>query len=620
MNKAVMLCAGRGSRLGTLTNKKPKPLIEVNSLSIIENTVHHLINANYKELIIVIGYKGEQIIQKIKKYEDVIDIKYITNTVWDQTNNIYSLWLARHELESNSVTIIEGDIYFKEDLVRTLEGLNDSQNYILVSKLNNLLEGAYIEKGIDDYAVSFHSTKNREMNPVLNPLKTVNIYKLSADFNTYLVHILNEEINKGNINIYYEDCFIKANEEGWKFKAIEVSSNSWFEIDNAYDLSISEYKFSDSQEQHEILKTQHGGYWRYPMNDFALIYNFHFPPKDLKQKLKDRFEDIMLNYPSSTSNIEKYLGLFLEINPKKIVLANGVSEIIKKLPQMFPNKVVLPEPSFNEYANSFESENVVSCRLKEENEFEVDTNSIIRLIQNEEAQAVVLISPDNPSGKLISKEKIIEIYKHTEKQNTILIIDESFIDFSNKRESDTFLNDLDQFPRILLLKSMSKTFGIGGLRLGYAASSNNQLLEALRSLLPIWNINGFAEEFVLNLHQYKEEYLTSCEIVRKETNNLLLGLKKIKGLKVFDTESNFILCKIENSLLTANKLALMLLETDNIYIKECSGKSMQNSAYFFRVSSRTKEENERLLKALDLIITREFVLNRSTKYDQSFVR
>jgi len=607
MKKAIMLCAGRGSRLGTLSEEIPKPLLKVNKISIIENTINNLIDYHYDEVVIIIGYKGYKIMQELEKYREKIKIKYITNDIWDKTNNIYSLWLARHELNS-SVTLIEGDIFFTKELMNHLVQLENSKNYILVSPLTNLLEGTYIEKDLENKIVQFHSTKNKTCSTIEKPYKTVNIYKFSEEFNGYLVEQLENEIQNGNINSYYEDIFVKDAKNNLNLLACEIPATCWFEIDNAYDLGIGEYQFANMSKQHQILKQQHGGYWRYPIKDAALIYNFHFPPEELKEKMKSRFDDLLLNYPSNSKTIEKYLSLFLGVNAEYLLMANGVSELIKILPQLFSGNVLLLDPSFNEYSNAFKEGDICSYKLLEEKEFKPDVHKIIDIAKEKNIQALVLITPDNPTGKSISKQDILKVYSETEAQGTIIIVDESFIDFSNESESKTLLNDLNNYPRILILKSMSKTFGIGGLRLGFAASSNEELLNNIRKKMPIWNINSFAEEFIMNLPQYKKSYFESCQIVRKETDELVDSLKDIQELKVFDTDSNFVLCKIKNKQITANDLAAKLLINHNIYIKECSGKSIMDAIYFFRVSSRNQKDNEILVNSLKKVLQDEQVL------------
>ncbi|MGB8954569.1 MAG: histidinol-phosphate transaminase, partial [Tumebacillaceae bacterium] len=287
----------------------------------------------------------------------------------------------------------------------------------------------------------------------------------------------------------------------------------------------------------------------------------------------------------------------LGIDKNHLVIGNGVAEFIKALPRVFKGRVVNVEPSFNEYAACF-GERTIPFSVDESNNYDLDMDALIDVVHSEQPEAVVIITPNNPTGRLVSKEDLIKLYEETEALGTILIVDESFLDFSSQREEATFLGSLEEYPRILIFRSMSKTFGIGGLRLGYGATANLEVLGALRSEMPIWNINGFAEEFLLNLPQYNDEYLQSCDNVRRDTDELVEGLRTLGDLTVYDTESNFIMCKVHEKRFTANQIARRLLEKHAIYVKECSGKDMQDAAYFFRLSARTSAENKRLIEAM----------------------
>lgn len=598
MQKAVLLCAGRGKRMGSLTNDKPKPLVEVNGVPILENAVQKLIQANYKSLVIVIGYQAKQIIDTLKPYEDQIQITYIHNDKWDITNNIYSLWLAKEELKED-FTLLEADLFIGSTVLNTLSEVSNNNNYVLVSPLNNLMEGNCVEIDEEGKIINFDSTKNDDFTYSNNKLKTLNIYRFNSSFSQRMIKILNEEISIGNTNIYYEEVFKKLHsEEGIEFHTLTLPANTWYEIDNMYDLKIGEFQFS-KENKLDILKNQHGGYWRYPITDHALIYNFHFPPDDMKKKIQSRFDDLLLNYPSSSKFIINYLSDFLNLSKEQLVLTNGVSEIIKVLPHIFEGHVGLIEPSFNEYSNSL-GEKAKTFYVEELNDFTINFNRLIQFVHKEKLSAIVIVTPDNPTGKTHDKNDLLKLYNETEELDLNIIVDESFIDFSDNADDTTFLNELNLYPRITVLKSMSKTFGIGGLRLGYAASSNSLFLEKLKKEIPIWNINGFAEEFILNLTSYNEEYKESCLIVRRETDLLYEELKNINDLKVFPTDSNFILCKILDENITSNDLANYLLNNFNIYIKECSGKKMDQSEFFFRVSSRTLEDNIKLVDGITL--------------------
>lgn len=595
MEKAIILCAGRGKRLGPLTESTPKPLVEVNGISIFENTIKNLIEANYKELVVVVGYQKEKFNSTIKKYEEEINFKVIENNQWESKNNIYSLWLAKDEMKTN-FTLIEGDFYFKSSILEVLNEESTLNNTLLISPLTNLMEGLCVEDSIDNMVYKFLDTKKNQHKTSKSPFKVANIFNISKTLAEFMIKEMEKEINQGNVSVGYEYTFNAALDNKIIFNTIKIPSDEWYEIDNAYDLNIAEYQFSPNK--YEQLNTKHGGFWRFPLKDFSLIYNFYFPPESLKQNMIERFDSLLLNYPSTLSIITKYLARFLKINDDYLAVSNGTSEIMKILPNIFTGKVILTEPSFNEYKNCFKNNQSIIFELKEEDNFDINILDLINVLEKEEPEVLILNSPNNPTGRLIKKEDIISIYRATKELNTLIILDESFLDFSIQRVNGSFMHILEEYPRVIILKSMSKTFGIGGIRLGYAATANIEILSKIKESLPIWNINSFAEELILNLSAFEEEYMLSCKKVREDTDDLLNQLKEINQLKVFDTDANFIICKILNKDISAVLFSETLLENKGCYIKECSGKDMKDSNYFIRISSRKKEENIKLVEAI----------------------
>lgn len=592
---AIILCAGRGRRLGALTDEQPKPLVQVNGVSMLDNAVQNLIKTGYRRVTVVVGYQAQKIKEALKGYRCQIDIHLINNPQWETTNNIFSLYLARNELQGDT-TLLEGDIFFDVSVLKSLNDQPAWSNVGAVSELTVMMEGAFVTAAENGQVEGFFSTKAGDHHAVPRPLKTVNLYRLSADYCFFLQKQLMDKIRAGQTDIYYEHLFQDALNNSYTFQTVEVPATKWIEIDNAFDLALGEYQFSDNQ--HDQLKRQHGGYWRYPITDFSLIYNLHFPPRELKEKIYQRFDQIMLNYPANQRLFIGHIAHFLGVDSNHLVIGNGVSEFIKALPRVIPGRVINVEPSFNEYAACFNEANVIPFRLTEENNFNLDVNALLEVVHQEKPKAVIIITPNNPTGRLVSKEEIVKFYRGTETLGTLLIVDESFLDFSDQRDTSSFLGNLKEYPRIVVFRSMSKTFGIGGLRLGYGATANFEFLNALRNEMPIWNINGFAEEFLLNLPQYRNEYVQSCKKIRCDTDALVEGLRMLDELFVYDTDSNFIMCKIKNRNFTSNQISRRLLDKHNIYIKECSGKDMKDATYFFRLSCRTSEENQRLIAAM----------------------
>lgn len=602
MKKAIVLAAGMGSRLGRASDSTPKPLTEVNGLSILANALNILVEAGYQEVVVVIGYKGLKIRAFVAALELPVTVRFIENAEWATTNNLYSLYLASHELEGEEgVTLLEGDIFFRASVITALDAQSGRECLAVVSPLTPLMEGTFAEVDAHGLIRQFGSSKADDHLTADRPLKTANIYYLSAQFcKKYLIGELERNVRNNRLNDYYEVTFKTACTQGMGFKAIEVDPGTWIEIDNLYDLRIASYQFSEHK--HALLSSQHGGYWRFPVTDHALIYNLHFPPAGLKKLMVDRFADIALNYPASAGASLPLLSDFLGVPTENLVIANGVSEIIRLMPRLFGGNLLVFEPSFNEFANAFPVERVTTIRLTAQNQFALDIEHTLRVIEQQKPSAIVLVTPNNPTGGLIPKDTILELYRRTRDQAPYLIVDESFLDFSGDARDQSLLHDLLVLPRIIVLRSMSKTFGIGGLRLGYAASADQDWLDALRKELPIWNINGFAEEFMLNLPQYRKEYAASCAQVRSETDDLVAQLREIEAFEVFATASNFVLCRLQPGYPSAPELAALLVDDFSIFIKECSGKVMDDADRYLRISSRNREQNDRLIDALKHVL------------------
>lgn len=602
MKKAIVLAAGMGSRLGRASDSIPKPLTEVNGLSILGNALNILVDAGYQEVVLVIGYKGLKIRAFVAALELPVTVRFIENTEWATTNNLYSLYLACDELAGeDGVTLLEGDIFFRASVITALDAQSGRDCLAVVSPLTPLMEGTFAEVDAHGLIRRLGSSKADDHLTADRPLKTANIYYLSADFcKNYLIGELGRNVKDNRVNDYYEVTFKTACAQGMGFRVIEVDPGTWIEIDNLYDLRIASYQFSEHK--HALLASQHGGYWRFPVTDHALIYNLHFPPAGLKKLMVDRFADIALNYPASAGASLPLLSDFLGVPTENLVIANGVSEIIRLLPRLFSGNVLVFEPSFNEFASAIPAERVTTVRLTAKNQFALDIEHTLRVVEQQRPEAIVLVTPNNPTGGLIPKETILELYARTQDQAPYLIVDESFLDFAGDASDQSVLHDLLAFPRIIVLRSMSKTFGIGGLRLGYAASADQRWLDALRKELPIWNINGFAEEFMLNLPQYRKEYAASCTQVRRETDDLVMQLREIEALEVFATASNFVLCRLRPGYPSAPELAVLLVDDFSIFIKECSGKVMDDADRYLRISSRNREQNDRLIDALKHVL------------------
>ncbi|NHB90052.1 aminotransferase class I/II-fold pyridoxal phosphate-dependent enzyme [Photorhabdus tasmaniensis] len=592
----ILLCAGRGSRLSTRTSNKPKPLVETNQISFIDNALKNIESIGIKKVIIVVGYKNDVLMSHIEQKTYNLDIEFINSEKWESTNNLYSLYLARNWIKQDTL-ILEGDIFFTKKCLETVM-LRAGDLNVLVSPLSGNMEGTYAK--IDkDNIIALNSTKDIDYQVEDGQYKTVNIYHIcSANFAEYVNKELENYVNNGLTGLYYEDIFKKSLLDNVaEFKASIVDHSQWYEVDNTYDLAICD--FISSNNKLDLVQNRHGGYWRYPIIDFALIYNFNFPPKKLKDEMKNNFDEILLNYPGGNRLVEYALSEFLGVEKTKLCISNGAAEIIKRLPEIYTGKVLVTVPSFNEYANCFGKDRTIFSYSKESRNFKIDVDELLMLAKEEKPSVVVIESPNNPTGKLTPINSLLYLAGELLTLNIDLIVDESFLDFSKMRD-DTMLMHLDHYKNLSVIRSMSKTFGIGGIRIGYMATENQALLAKVRSVLPIWNINGFAEEFLLRLPQYRENYKLSCEQVMIDTLKLQQALNSIEGITAYETDSNFVYCKFHVS--DAKMISRLLLDIHGVYIKECSGKGNADSDLYCRVSCRTQSDNEILIRSLRMVM------------------
>lgn len=240
--KAVILAAGMGTRLNPLTDKRPKCLIEVNGESILKTGLRHLSHLGIEETVIVVGYAKEQIMDEIGYEFNSMKISYIENNIFDKTNNMYSLWLARGYLEAGCI-LIEGDVVFEEEIVSKLQKSDENKSYWLVDKFSKEMDGCMIKTKNDGHihAIQIIRSKLTDLEP--NSFKSVGILKITPEFGKHLSQWLSRSVKDGDVNIYY-DLVISENINSYPVYALDVNGSMWFEIDDIHDLRKAETLFS----------------------------------------------------------------------------------------------------------------------------------------------------------------------------------------------------------------------------------------------------------------------------------------------------------------------------------------------------------------------------------------
>lgn len=358
------------------------------------------------------------------------------------------------------------------------------------------------------------------------------------------------------------------------------------------------------EQQFDAIECQHGGYWRHDFIDHAYLYNLYFPPERFFTQLTSQIHELVLNYPVAQNVLAGLVGTLIDQAPERIVVGNGAAELIKIVSGHLARKLIVPVPSFNEYANAAPTENVIEFALDAPS-FQLDVDQFAAEAIRHQADIAVVVSPNNPTSLLVPKADLLRLVDKLAAHDCMLIVDESFIDFARDRDQETLEGDIAKYPNLAIFKSMSKAYGICGLRIGYMLTANTLFADQVREGLHIWNLNGFAETFLVHAPEYQQEFLASCDRVRADRDQFYQDLCAIDGLTVYRPDANYIFCRLPDHAPSGPEVARRLFVDHNIYIKHCKGKTMPESDRYLRIASRTQAENKVVAAALDAMVVSE---------------
>lgn len=590
-----------GRRLGEFTANNTKCMLAVNGVRLIDRMLHQLENLSLSRIVIVTGYEGQNLKNYILKNYPSKTIVFVDNPVYDKTNNIYSLWLARGFMAEEETLLLESDLIFEDNVLKTAVE-SGYQNCALVSKYETWMDGTMVRINDDNDIVNFIPKKDFKYSDTDSYYKTVNIYKFSRQFivNHYLP-FLEAYIKVLGENEYYEQVLrVITLIDNCGIKALPITGMNWYEIDDVQDLRIAETIFATPEERLKKIQNSYGGYWRYPgLLDFCYLVNPYFPRKRMVDELKANFEPLLRDYPSGMGINSLLAGKYFGIRQEYIVVGNGAAELIKNLMETSSGKIGVTYPTFEEYPNRLSEESIVKFHPYND-DFSYDTNDLIEFFNDKDISMLIVVNPDNPSGNFIPKDKIEELAFWCEKKNIRLVVDESFVDFADNGEEQTLIkNDvLELHPTMCVMKSISKSYGIPGLRLGVLASADKELIATMKKGVAIWNINSFAEFYMQIYGKYEKDYERSCKKFREEREIFEKELRQIPYIRVIKSQANYFLCEIMDKY-TSRDLTLKLLTDYNILIKDCSTKKgFPKGHQYIRLAIRDRKDNSTLVKAL----------------------
>ncbi len=599
--QAIVLAAGMGKRLGDLTKQNTKCMVEVNGVKLIDRMIGQLAQFNLSRIIIVVGFQGEKLIRHIgDRYTKQVQIEFIENPIYDKTNNIYSLALAKEKMCEDDTLLLESDLIFETNILEMLIRHEES-NLALVAKYESWMDGTMVTLDDDRNIVNFVPKQAFRYEDVDNYYKTVNIYKFSKEFsrNEY-VPFLEAYCKVMGSNEYYEQVLrVITMLRTSTLKALPINNEKWYEIDDVQDLDIASTIFSDGSTKYHEYHKRYGGFWRFPqLLDYCYLVNPFFPTQRMKDELRANFDTLLAEYPSGMFVNSLLAGKYFGIRQDYVVVGNGAAELIKVvMEQHAGDKVGVVFPTFDEYPNRLQPEQIVAFVPQNEN-FTYSANDLMEFFQNKNLSLLLLLNPDNPSGNYIPKEDVVRLVTWCKERKISLIVDESFVDFTDDYLHNSLLDNevLEQFPNMLVMKSISKSYGVPGLRLGVLASSNADLISKIKREVAIWNINSFAEFYLQIFGKYEQDYWQACEKFIAEREIFYKELKDIEFLRVIPSQANYFLCEVIQKY-TSAELTQRLIEHD-ILISNCGLKKNMNGRNLIRLAIRSREDNRRLISVL----------------------
>ncbi|MDR2478676.1 MAG: aminotransferase class I/II-fold pyridoxal phosphate-dependent enzyme [Treponema sp.] len=604
--QAVILAAGMGSRLGKYTKNNTKCMLPINGRTLIERSLDALNGAGIRKCVIVAGYEKDNLINFVGSRYKNIDIVWVVNEVYHKTNNIYSLYLAKDYLLQDDTLLLESDLIFEDRIISELLQ-NPEPTLAVVAPYESWMDGTVAQISKEKVITSFIPKKFFNYDERGSYYKTVNIYKFSRDFlrNSY-VPFLEAYSRAMGSNEYYEQVLrVIATLEKNELKAMVLSDHRWYEIDDAQDKDIAETIFSDTPEERlRRISARYGGYWRFPrLLDFCYLVNPYFPTEQMRSEMKAYFDELLTGYPSGL-NVQNLLAAkMFNLEQDNILTGNGAAELIRAASRALketaqagsPIKAGIIYPTFNEYPESLEGLELVPCFPES-----LAYGAAELRKWADKCDMLVLINPDNPSGNYVSRNDILELLKTLKPQNKKLLLDESFVDFCDSEDGTLLRQEvLEEFPGLVVIKSLSKSYGIPGLRLGVLACADRAFIQQTRRQIPIWNINSFAEYFLQIIGKYAKDYRLACRRIAEERRRFCAELEKTGLFTVYPSQANYFLCRLREDLSAAD-LAKYLLENHEIFIKDLDSKKGFPGGSWVRLAVRNRADNDVLIAKLGL--------------------
>lgn len=585
--KAIILVAGSGKRMRPHTLASHKTLLKIGGRTLLQRIVDPLLANDVCDITLVTGYQAAELKQHLAEVYPGRAFNFIHNDCYASSNNIYSMALAMEQLEIDSdVLLIECDLIFDTSVIERLLA-SPHANVAVVDRHRSGMDGTVVKvrDGMVTDVIPPHLQDSSF--DFSDKYKTLNIYRFSREFCagpfrkllTYYARVI-------DMNVYYELILgIVLYLQRESVHALILEDEKWAEVDDPNDLESASFVF-DPASRRRTLEGSYGGFWNYSVTDFCYIRNMHFPTGAVLSELRNSLPDAVWNYGSCQAVLDRKLSYLLLCDERNATLLNGASQIFPVLRRFVAGRrVLLPSPTFGEYDRLFPDAEVYP------DEPGVSWEGLVA--RAEGCGMVVFVNPNNPTGTFLPTETLHQYALSHPGQ--LVVVDESFIDFSDGPGMVPLL-EAQPAPNVIVIKSLSKSLGVPGIRLGYCYTSHREFQSLLRSELPVWNINSVAEHFLEIILKHREALQASYQKTMEDRADFARQLQDLSCVEKVYTAGggNFLLVAMRLSRADCSALVEELIQRHSILVKDVSAKFPGDTAYL-RLAVRRPEEHGHLL-------------------------
>jgi len=335
--------------------------------------------------------------------------------------------------------------------------------------------------------------------------------------------------------------------------------------------------------------------------DFCIPVNPYFPTPGMWDEMAARLRDIITYYPSGADTITAELCNLLQLPPQAVAMGNGSTELITWIDHLLVREsLAVPVPSFGRWTDQpmETGKRVDMFPLQESSGFALDLAQYAEFIRARGTRAAVICNPNNPDGGFLHKHAIVQ-FMDAMADLDLIVVDESFLEFADAEAEPSVVQEAMLRPNVIVLRSLGKNFGLHGIRFGYMVA-NPALAGRVRSMLPKWNLNAFAEYVVFMLKEHGAEYAQSLQQVRRDRLDMSSQLSALPGLTVYPSQGNFLFVRLPVGA-EGTVVRDRLLSEHRILVREC-GNKIGSSSRFLRLVVRPQTDVRRLVSALEQVL------------------